>query len=234
MDRVALCCRRSFRIRTALTGCTSAAARRTLRSRCAPAFSCCSGAVAFVLLIACVNVANLLLARAASRRREMAVRAALGAGRGRLAGQALTESVLLGLAGGAAGLLVAVWGIRLLRGLIPAGAAARSACESRPRWPRAAVHVRAVDPDRPRLRAPARLAHRAQDLTSRSKKVAVAGALRRRLRTGLVVGEIALASLLLVGAGLTLRSFQRLLNTDAGFEIAGRTVALVSCRAASS
>jgi putative ABC transport system permease protein len=187
------------------------------------------GAVAFVLLIACVNVANLLLARAASRRREMAVRAALGAGRGRLAGQALTESVLLGLAGGAAGLLVAVWGIRLLRGLIPAGLSL--------------VGVQHVGLDSRVLLftfvlsiltglvfglLPAWQIAREDVNESLKEGGRSPGQLRRRLRTGLVVGEIALASLLLVGAGLTLRSFQRLLDTDAGFEIAGRTAALVT------
>ena len=184
--------------------------------------------MAFVLLIACVNVANLLLARAASRRREMAVRAALGAGRGRLAGQALTESVLLGLAGGAAGLVVAQWAIGLVRRLVPAGlpllGVQHIGLDGRvllftfsvsiltglvfgllPAW-----HIAREDVN--------------QSLKDGGRSP---GNVRRRLRTGLVVGEIALASLLLVGAGLTLRSFHRLLNADAGFEIGGRTTALV-------
>lgn len=187
------------------------------------------GAVAFVLLIACVNVANLLLAKAASRRREMAVRAALGAGRARLAGQALTESVLLALAGGAAGLLVARWGIELLRRLAPAGVpvlgVAHLGLDTRvlaftflisvvtgllfgmlPAWQLASQDVN--DSLKDGGRSP--------------------GGVRRRLRLALVVSEIALASLLLVGAGLTLRSFQTLLHAEPGFKAEGLVTAFVS------
>ena len=176
------------------------------------------GAVAFVLLIACVNVANILLAKAAGRRREMAVRAAVGAGRTRLAGQMLTESVLLALLGGSAGLVVAWWGIGLLRQLAPSGvplvglphlgleprviafAAALSLVTGMifgflPAWHLAGQNVNTSLKDGGRW----------------------PGGIRRQLRVALVVSEIALASLLLVAAGLTLRSFQSVLNLDAGF-----------------
>jgi putative ABC transport system permease protein len=175
-------------------------------------------AVAFVLLIACVNVANLLLAKAASRRREMAVRAALGAGRHRLAGQALTESVLLAIAGGLAGLVVAHAGINLLRQLTPAGLPI--------------LGIADVALDLPVLSFTFLLSigaglafgllpawHLAsQDVNESLKDGARStGGARRRLRMALVISEIALASLLLVGAGLTLRSFQALLRADTGF-----------------
>jgi predicted permease len=187
-------------------------------------------AVAFVLLIACVNVANLLLARAAGRRREMAVRAALGAGRARLAGQSLTESLVLGLAGGLGGLVVAHWGIAVwLRPLAPRGV------------PVVGLEHLGVDV---RVLAfacalsivtglifgllPA-LQLAQQDVNSALKDGGrTAGSIRRRLRLALVVSEIALASLLLVGAGLTLRSFQTLLRAQPGFASDGVLTSVVA------
>ena len=187
------------------------------------------GAVAFVLLIACVNVANLLLAKAASRKREMAVRAALGAGRLRLAGQTITESVLLALCGGAAGLLVAVWGIRLLRQLAPQGVPVlgvdRVGLDSR-----VLVFTFFLSIATGLLFGLLPAWHLASQDVNESLKDGgrTPGGVRRRLRVVLVVSEIALASLLLVGAGLTLRSFQTLLQAEPGFRQQGVLTAFIT------
>ena len=176
------------------------------------------GAVAFVLLIACVNVSNLLLARATTRTGEIAVRAALGAGRGRLVRQLLAESVVLSLTGGVAGLMLAAWGIRALMAVAPSD------------LPRADnVHM-----DLPILAfsialsiaagvvfgtAPAILASR-PDLTvflRDTGRDGSAGGRRRGLRGALVTAQVALALVLLAGAGLAIRSLQRLTHVDPGF-----------------
>jgi len=178
------------------------------------------GAVGFVLLIACVNVANLLLARAAVRENEMAVRTALGAGRGRLVRQLLTESVLLSLFGAGLGLLLAVWGVDMLIGLQPQGL---------PRLDNVRVDatvtlftlvlavgtgvlfglVPALQTTRSSIAGGLKEAGRGA-LTSRSGS---------RVRSVLVVSEIALAVMLLAGAGLLIRSFTRLASVDPGFRL---------------
>ncbi|HYT70881.1 MAG TPA: ABC transporter permease [Gemmatimonadales bacterium] len=176
------------------------------------------GAVSLVLLIACANVANLMLARAASRERELAVRAALGAPRWRLVRQALVESVILALAGGAAGALLASWGVHLL--------------------------VRAAPPEVPRIAdirldltvlavtalvsmaagvlfgLPAALSRSGaaiQDLHAATTRT-TAGVPAARLRGALVIAQMSLAIVLLVGAGLLVRSLRQLIAVDPGFD----------------
>jgi putative ABC transport system permease protein len=183
-----------------------------------PALLMLLGAVGFVLLIACANVANLLLARAAARDKEIAIRAALGAGRHRVVRQLLTESILLSLPGGLCGLLLAGWGVDLL--------------------------LRLSSPDLPRVEevsinawvllftlsvtfltgiifglVPAFKAAK-PDLTKSLKEGSrsVAGGTSHRFRNAIVVGEVALSLVLLIGAGLVMKSFWHLLKVDPGFD----------------
>ena len=186
-------------------------------------------AVAFVLLIACVNVANVLLAKAAGRRREMGVRAALGAGRARLAGQMLTESFVLALFGGAAGLLVAWWGIAFLRQLIPQRVPMPGLSHVGLE-PRVLIFttVLALATGLVFGFLPAWHLSRQDANASLKDEGRSAVGVRRGLRMALVVSEVALASLLLVAAGLTLRSFQAVLNLPSGFQPKGTLTASLS------
>ena len=176
------------------------------------------GAVTFVLLIACANVASLLLSRAADRDREMAIRAALGAGRGRIVGQFMIESVLLGVLGGAVGLVFAFWGIDLVLALNPGDL---------PGWNTVRVDrvVLAFTGGVSLLTAllaglaPALQVSRAAQSDALKEAVGrtTGGRRRARMRSAIVVAEVALAVVLLVGAGLLINSFLRLTSRSPGF-----------------
>jgi putative ABC transport system permease protein len=193
-----------------------------------PALLILTGAVALVLLIACVNVANLLLARSTVRQRELGIRAALGARRRRLLAQLLSESLVLGAAGGVAGVMLA---FAFHRGLLALVA-------DRIPVPR----LDQVSLDLPMLAltmaialstgvlfgfVPALVASGSVDETLRDGGRHGSGARSRRLLAGLVVAEVALSLVLLTGAGLLIRSFIRLQNIDPGFKSEGVLTARV-------
>ena len=176
------------------------------------------GAVAFVLLVGCANVANLLLARATSRRKEIAVRTALGASRARIARQLLTESFLLSLAGGAAGLLLSVWMTDLFVAVSPPNSPRFGEIKPDARVFLFTLGVTLVTGLLFGL-APAFQASQA-DLNETLKeggRTGSEGAQRNRVRGLLVVSEIALSFMLLAGAGLLVRSFIRLRDVSPGF-----------------
>jgi putative ABC transport system permease protein len=182
-----------------------------------PALVTLLGAVAFVLLIGCANLANLMLARAAGRRREIAIRESLGASRWRMFQQLLTESVLMAIGGGALGVLLAWWAVKALLA---------SRLTTVPRVDLIAIDLRvlafalvvSVATGLLFGLAPALRASSVDLVTSLKEGGRGSRAAGRHMRSALVVGEVALAVVLLVGAGLTIRSFAKLTAIDPGFD----------------
>jgi predicted permease len=190
--------------------------RSSVTAGARPVLLAVAGAVFLLLALACVNVTNLLLARGVARRREVALRAVLGAGRWRLVRELLTESLVLAFVGGALGLGVAVWGVQGIVALAPANlprigaigldaSAFLFAFAATTLVGFAVGLAPALRGARPELRA---------DLQSGTRATSGSQLVRR----GLVVGEVALALVLLVGAGLLLRSVERLFSTAPGFD----------------
>ena len=187
------------------------------------------GAVSLVLLIACANIANLMLARGTARSREMAIRAAMGAARGRIVTQLLTESLLLAVLGGALGLLIAEWGCQVLIRMAPADLLRATAIGLNPVvllfTLAVSIMVGILFGLAPALEAARKDLAGALKEGGRSSQEASG---RQSLRKTLVISEVALAIVLLICSGLLLRSFQKLLEVRPGFDPANMLTAQVS------
>jgi predicted permease len=194
--------------------------RSSLRDRFSNSLLVLMAIVGLVLLIACANVANLLIARATARQKEIAVRLALGASRGQIVSQLLTESLLLSLAGGAAGLLLAAWIDHTLVNFLPTGAVNTLAISATPDWRILGFNlgislltgiifglIPALQATRPNL-AP----------TLKDQVGAITSTASIGLRKSLVVAQVTLSLLLLIGAGLFIRSLRNLKDLDPGFK----------------
>ncbi len=219
MDRLAARLRENYQFhKTQNLQIVVAGMHRDVVEHARPALIALLGAVGFVLLIACANIANLLLVRASERGREIAVRAALGSGRGRIVGQMLTESLVLSAAGTALGLVLAWQGIRVIKALSPANL---PRIESVSLDGRAFAFAAAVAVVAALLfgLAPALRAVRGNLADGlRDRGTDTGGARGNKLRTVLVVSEVTLSLVLLIGAGLMVRSFAAIQKVDPGFD----------------
>jgi predicted permease len=191
------------------------------------------GAVGLVLLIACGNIANLLLARGAARSGELAIRAALGAGRGRIVRQLLTESLLLSFIAGAAGLALASWGVQALAAAAPPGIPRLEQARIDPVVLGFTAFIALFSAIVFGL-APAMRAARTdvQSVLKEGGRATGSGTMRDHLRTAVIIGELALALVVLVGAGLLIRSGIALQQVRPGFDPAGVLAGRLSLPAA--
>jgi putative ABC transport system permease protein len=182
-----------------------------------PLIAILMGAVTLLLLIACINVSGLLFVRVADREREMAIRSALGASRFRVMRGLLTESLLLGITGGACGLLISVWGLKLLVSLAPIALLHTRPVSLNVQALGFAVLISASAGLIFGLLPALGLSRSGRNHPLREGRRATAGAGRRGTRSAMVIGEIALSMMLLAGAGLLIRSFEQMRDTDPGF-----------------
>jgi putative ABC transport system permease protein len=196
-----------------------------------PALSVLAVAVMLVLLIACANVTNLLLSRGVTRQRELAIRAAVGGSRGRIARQLFTESAVFAIAGGALGLVLAWWLVRVLPAIAPARLPRLDAVQLDGAvvsfWALATVLAAVAAGLAPAMRGARVDLADAVRSPDGSSGTGFRGAHARRLRDGLLVVEAAFAVILIVGASLLARSFVRLIQVDNGYTATGVLIATV-------